>query len=212
MNFQCWLKDSHGLFDYEGSTAYINRQEVVESDMGSFFVVRKDGRIITVPPTSALNRYEDGDSTTVLFKVANIGGKYFIYHKDTLTDENFCDTSHMIHYHIKHFRRSTLGKLAGSQKNERKKPMGKCMYFPESQFTGRCTLPEGGMAGLERKRVTAKTQESFLSDDSDFFYDLDDRPNFYKLKLGDIVKFGKVSFKVVELNLPQESAKWKKRG
>jgi len=72
--------------------------------MGSFFVVRQNNQVTCVPPTSILNQYEDGENNTVLFKVACVAGKYLIYHKDSLYDESFCDTSHMVHFPIKTFQ------------------------------------------------------------------------------------------------------------
>ena len=66
-----------------------------------------------VPPNSHLNEYEDGENTTVLFKVLCIGGLYFLYHKDSLNDEAFCDTTHMVHLVLKDLSEITPRFLAG---------------------------------------------------------------------------------------------------
>ncbi len=68
---------------------------------------------MTTVPTANINEFEDGEKTTVLFKVVYAYGKYYIFHKDTLTDEDFCDTSHMAHYVLKSFRSNSLKNLKG---------------------------------------------------------------------------------------------------
>ena len=83
------------------------------SNLGTYFVVRENQKIDLKVPSSGINQYEDGENNTVLFKVACIQGKYFIYHKETLYDEDFCDTSHMIHYVIKTYKPSSVKHLAG---------------------------------------------------------------------------------------------------
>ena len=81
--------------------------------MGSFLVVRQDQEVFIAPPSVNVNEYEDGEKTTVLFKVICAFGKYFIYHKDSLYDDDFCDTSHMAHYILKNFKKTQIPELAG---------------------------------------------------------------------------------------------------
>lgn len=111
--FQSWVRDSHGLYDFEGNSQQICKQNIVADNIGTFFVVRENQKIELKVPTSGVNEYEDGDNNTVLFKVICVQGKYFIYHKETLFDEDFCDTSHMIHYVIKSFKPSKVKQVAG---------------------------------------------------------------------------------------------------
>ena len=76
-------------------------------------MVRQDQEIFIAPPSANLNEFEDGERTTVLFKVICAYGKYFLYHKDSLLDYDFCDTSHMAHFILKNFKSSQIGDLSG---------------------------------------------------------------------------------------------------
>ena len=91
-----------------------------------------------MPPTNCVNEYEDGENNTVLFKVICAGGKYFIFHKETLEDETFCDTSHMIHYVIKsyrHTRHTKVKELAGEVSNLKEPQIGSIrMNFPKTNY------------------------------------------------------------------------------
>ena len=125
----------------------------MEQQLGSFFVIRRNQYIEIVKPTGNVNQFEDGENTTVLFKVLCIHGKYFIYHKDDLADDSFCDTTHMSHFILKNHKKSKLKKLAGK---------------PSQEF------------GKESDKI-----------------------NYHKLKLGDVVKFGRISYVVSDLYLPE---------
>ena len=81
-------------------------------------MVRQDQEIFIAPPSANLNEFEDGERTTVLFKVICAYGKYFLYHKDSLLDDDFCDTSHMAHYILKNFKSSQIGDLIGDHKKK----------------------------------------------------------------------------------------------
>jgi hypothetical protein len=59
--------------------------------------------VFLVPPTANINQFEDGERITVLFKVACINGIYYIFHKESLKDDDFCDTTHMAHLVLKDF-------------------------------------------------------------------------------------------------------------
>lgn len=76
-------------------------------------MIRRNQQIQVVEPNSNPFEYEDGENTTVLFKVICSQGKYFIYHKFGLRDPDFCDTTHMVHIVLKTFKQTRKRELAG---------------------------------------------------------------------------------------------------
>lgn len=115
---QSWLKDSHGLFDYEAhKSGQMERETLLARDRASFFVIRREQNCYCVAPEARINEYEDGEGSTVLLKVlcrANKSGcKYLLYHKESLTDADFCDSSHMMHFVLKDFSKAKLRRLKG---------------------------------------------------------------------------------------------------
>ena len=149
-----------------------------------------------------MNVYEDGENTTVLFKVlakaTPSGCFYGLYHKESLEDEDFCDSSHMVHLVLKDFDRRKLKLLAGRShlRNPKSRRLGQLesdssSSEPEEDDKDTTTgvVGLGANLGLGLEKYRGKPEK-----------------NFYRLKQGDVIKFGRISYRVITCHLPQRSA------
>eukprot|EP00347_Sterkiella_histriomuscorum_P019654 403340796 len=104
-----WVRDSHGLYDYESSQLNVQSLKVT----GSFFCMRKETDVRIEKPSMKLIKTDESNQQQqtqaeddqqiidptkqeILFKGAYKHGKYYIYHKKSLSDNKFEDSSQMM--------------------------------------------------------------------------------------------------------------------